>query len=92
MEWFASHGTMTCSLIGVCTNSRPVTAKAFAQSNGIKWVQAYVGMNSTAIEDLGYPDDPVHLLIGANGKLIDNVTKIEDLKQEVDRAVTKGAQ
>ena len=55
-------------------------------------MQAYVGMNSTAIEDLGYPDDPVHLLIGANGKLIDNVTKIEDLKQEVDRAVTKGAQ
>jgi len=67
-----------------------VTAKAFAQSNGMNWLQAYVGMNSTAIGDLGYPDDPMHLLIGADGKLINNVTKIEDLKGEVTRAVGKG--
>ena len=78
-------------IIGVCTNSRPVTAKAFAQSNGMKWVQAYVGINSTAIEDLGYPDDPMHLLIGADGKLTGNVTKIEDLKQEVEKLVGIGA-
>ena len=68
-----------------------MTAKAFAHSNGMKWVQAYVGMNWTAIGDLGYPDDPIHLLIGADGKLISNVTKVEDLKQELEKAVGSGA-
>jgi hypothetical protein len=74
-------------VIGVCTNSRLVTGKAFAQSNGMKWMQAYVGINSTAYEDLGEPEYPAHLLIGADGKLINNVTRIETLKEEVGKVV-----
>jgi len=30
---------------------------------------------------------PAHLLIGPDGKLINNVTKLEELKQEVQKAV-----
>jgi hypothetical protein len=79
-------------MIGVDQNSIPATAKAFAEQNGMKWVQAYVGMNSTIYQDLGIRQHPPRLLIGPDGNLIDNVTKIENLKQEVQKAVGKGAQ
>jgi uncharacterized GH25 family protein len=77
------------AIIGINTNSIPATAKAFAEQNGMKWMQAHVGMNSMIYQELKSPEYPAWPLLGPDGKLISNVTKIEDLKAEVAKAVGK---
>ncbi len=89
-ERFGKDGRLV--IIGIGTNSIPATGKAFAEQNGMKWLLAYVGMNSMIYQDLKIQEHPPHLLIGPDGKLINNVTKIENLKQEVEKAMGKGAQ
>jgi len=49
------------------------------------------GVTRFAGLDLGIREDPPHLLIGPDGKLIKNVTKIEELKQEIEKAIGKTA-
>jgi uncharacterized GH25 family protein len=89
-EQFARDGRMV--ILGINNNSIPATGKTFAEQNGMKWVQAYVGMNSMIYSEMRIREYPAHLLIGPDGKLIGNVTKIEELKAEVSKAVGKAAQ
>jgi len=86
-EEFGKDGGLV--IIGINSNSIPATGKRFAEQNGMKWVQAYVGMNSRIYQELRIRESPSHLLIGRDGKLIGNVTKLPELKAEVGKAVKK---
>jgi hypothetical protein len=88
-EQFGKDGRLV--IIGINTNSIPATGKAFAEKNGMKWVQAYAGMDYTIYQELRIREHPPHLLVGPDGKLIWNVTKIDELKEQVGKALGKAA-
>jgi protocatechuate 3,4-dioxygenase beta subunit len=76
-------------IVGINTNSIPATAKAFAEKNGMTWVQAYMGMNSMIYQEMKFEHIPAWLLVGPDGKLISDTAKIEDLKAAVSQALKK---
>jgi peroxiredoxin len=89
-EQFGKDGRLV--ILGINTNSIPATAKAFAGQNGMKWAQAHVGMNSMIYSEMHLQHSPAWLLVGPDGRLVSDVSKIEDLKAEVSKAVGKAAQ
>jgi peroxiredoxin len=87
-EAFGKDGRVV--IIGLNFES-PATAKTFAEKNDMKWVQAYVGSRSTVLQDTGLQTSRVRLVIGPDGKVINNVPRLDMLRSEVAGALGKPA-
>jgi peroxiredoxin len=67
-------------------------ARQFAEANGMKWMQVFLGQKSTVAQEFQCQIWPSRWLIGPDGKVIARDIAGVRLKEEVAKAVGKGAQ
>jgi peroxiredoxin len=77
------------AMVSLSLDSNPSAPKAFAQKNGIKWTQGFLGnwSEATATKAYGVDAIPAIFLIGPDGKIIERNLRGEEIRAAVARAL-----
>ena len=82
-------GNASFVMISLSLDEKQAAPKEFAEKNGIKWIQGFVGSwEAPAVQDYGVRGIPSVWLIGPDGKILAKNLRGEAAKQAVGQALS----
>jgi peroxiredoxin len=86
-EAFGKDGRIV--MVGFALDQKPEVSKSYVSKNEIKWQQAFPGPKSNLFQELGLRNFPMYLVFGADGKLMAKEVPVDQLRNEIERALKK---
>jgi len=76
-------------IVGLNFERKLEVGKKYADDNGVKWTQVFLGQKSTVPQDYQYRVWPSSWLIGPDGKIVAKDVPVAQVKGELEKALKK---